>query len=292
MDGILVIDKPLGATSHDMVSFTRRLFGIKKVGHTGTLDPMATGVLPVCIGKATKAADMLTASDKGYTAQLVLGMTTDTLDAEGEILTEQPVSVTREEIENAIMSFVGEIEQIPPMFSAIKQGGKKLYELAREGITVERKSRRVQIFKIEIHEIDMENHTATFSVYCSKGTYIRTLCEDIGIKLGCGGYMNALRRIKSANFALSDCFKKEELLAMKENGTLDTAVIPIDRVFEKYEKVLLDEFLAAKAKNGIRIRKKGLKNGELYRIYGKDGEFLCISRYENGELILEKAFWS
>lgn len=292
MDGILVIDKPLGVTSHDMVSFTRRLFGIKKVGHTGTLDPAATGVLPICIGKATKAADMLTASDKGYTAQLVLGMTTDTLDAQGEILTEQPVSVTREEFENAIMSFVGEIEQIPPMFSAIKQGGKKLYELARAGISVERKPRRVEIFKIEIHEIDMENYTATISVYCSKGTYIRTLCEDIGMKLGCGAYMNTLRRIKSAGFTLSDSFTREELMKMKENGTLEGCVIPVDRVFEEYEKVYLDDFLSAKAKNGIRIRKKGLTEGRLYRVYGETDGFLCISRYENGELILEKSFWS
>lgn len=287
-----MLDKPLGVTSHDMVSFTRRLFGIKKVGHTGTLDPEATGVLPICIGKATKAADMLTASDKGYTAQLVLGMTTDTLDAEGEILTEQPVSVTREEFENAIMSFIGEVEQIPPMFSAIKQGGKKLYELAREGITVERKSRTVEIFKIEIHEIDMENYTATFSVYCSKGTYIRTLCEDIGMKLGCGAYMNTLRRIKSAGFTLDDSYTREELVAMKGEGSLEEAVIPIDRVFSEYASVCLDGFLTQKAKNGVRIRRKGLKDGEFYRIYGEDGEFLCISRYENGELILEKAFWN
>ena len=292
MDGILVIDKPIGATSHDMVSFTRRLFGIKKVGHTGTLDPMATGVLPVCIGKATKAADMLTASDKGYTAQMVLGMTTDTLDAEGEILSEQPVTVTREEFENAIMSFVGEIEQIPPMFSAIKKGGKKLYELAREGITVERKPRQVRIFKIEIHEIDMENYTATFSVFCSKGTYIRTLCEDIGMKLGCGGYMNTLRRIKSANFTLDNCYTRQELVAMKDAGTLQDAVIPVDKIFEDYKIVKLDAFLSAKAKNGVKIRRKGLTQGDFYRIYGEDGEFLCISRYENGELVLEKAFWN
>lgn len=292
MDGILVIDKPIGATSHDMVNFTRRLFNIKKVGHTGTLDPDATGVLPVCIGKATKTADMLTASDKGYKAQLVLGMTTDTLDAGGEILSEQPVLVTRDEIEKAILSFIGEIEQIPPMFSAIKQGGKKLYELARAGVTVERKPRKIEIFDIEIHEIDMENYTATFSVYCSKGTYIRTLCEDIGMKLGCGAYMNTLRRIKSANFTLDESYTTDELLKMKEDGTLEGAVIPIDKVFEEYDSVTLDEFLSEKAKNGIRIRKKGLEEGKLYRVYGKSDGFLCISKYINGELVLEKAFWS
>lgn len=292
MDGILVIDKPAGCSSHDMVSFTRRLFGIKKVGHTGTLDPEATGVLPVCIGKATKAADMLTASDKGYTAQLVLGMTTDTLDADGEILTEQPVFSSREEIEKAILSFVGEIEQIPPMFSAIKQGGKKLYELARAGVSVERKSRRIEIYKIDIHEIDTENYTATFSVYCSKGTYIRTLCEDIGMKLGCGAYMNTLRRIKSANFTLEEAYTTDELIKMKDAGTLEGAVIPVDKIFSDYDAVMLDDFLSQKAKNGVRIRKKGLEDGKLYRVYGENDGFLCISKYLNGELVLEKAFWN
>ena len=292
MDGILVIDKPIGATSHDMVSFTRRLLGIKKVGHTGTLDPMATGVLPVCIGKATKAADMLTASDKGYTAQMVLGMTTDTLDAEGEILTEQPVAVTREEFENAIMSFVGEIEQIPPMFSAIKKDGKKLYELAREGITIEREKRKVNIFDINICEIDMENYAITIEVYCSKGTYIRTLCEDIGMKLGCGAYMNTLVRTKSANFTLEESYTPEELLKMKKDGTLSNIIIPVDKLFFDYDEVVLDEFLSAKARNGIAIRKKGLKDGDLYRVYDTNREFLCISEYREGALYLKKAFWN
>ncbi|MBO5059744.1 MAG: tRNA pseudouridine(55) synthase TruB [Clostridia bacterium] len=292
MDGVIVIDKPIGKTSHDMVSFTRRLFGIKKVGHTGTLDPDASGVLPVCIGKATKAADMLTASDKAYRAQLVLGMTTDTLDASGEILTEQPVLVTKADIENVIKGFIGEIEQIPPMFSAIKKDGKKLYELARKGITVEREKRKVKIFDITILEIDMEKGTVDIDVACSKGTYIRTLCEDIGMKLGCGAYMNTLVRTKSADFAIEDSFTCEKLLQMKESGTLTDAVIPVDRLFEDYERVQLDAFLSAKAKNGIRIRKKGLKEDKLYRIYDENGEFLCISRYTLGELILEKAFWS
>jgi len=291
MNGILVIDKPSGKTSHDMVNFTRRLFGIKKVGHTGTLDPLATGVLPVCIGKATKAADMLTASDKGYTCQMVLGMTTDTLDAEGEILSRTPVTATKEEIEKTILGFIGEIIQIPPMFSAIKYQGKKLYELARAGITVDRESRTVTIYDIDIHEIDMTNHTVTFTVYCSKGTYIRTLCADIGMELQCGAYMNSLRRIKSADFTISHSFTKEDLVKMKEEGTLESALIPIDKVFEKYDRVELDAFLSGKAKNGVRIRKKGLKDGAFYRVYGEDEGFLCISKYENGELILEKAFW-
>lgn len=292
MDGVIVINKPTGRTSHDMVSFTRRLFGIKKVGHTGTLDPDASGVLPVCIGKATKAADMLTASDKAYRAQLVLGMITDTQDASGEILAEQPVLADKTEIEKVIKSFIGEIDQIPPMFSAIKKDGKKLYELARKGITVEREKRRVKIFDIEICEIDMEKLTATIEVSCSKGTYIRTLCEDIGMKLGCGAYMNTLVRTKSADFALEQSYTQEKLLEMKENGELEKTVIPVDELFSEYPKIKLDAFLSAKAKNGVRIRKKNLDEGTFYRIYDENGVFLCVSRYLSGELVLEKAFWS
>lgn len=292
MDGLIVIDKPCGKTSHDMVYFVRRLFGIKKVGHTGTLDPDASGVLPVCIGRATKAADMLTASNKAYRAQLVLGMTTDTLDASGEILTEQPVTASKEEIENAIKSFIGEIDQIPPMFSAIKQGGKKLYELARSGITVEREKRRVTIYNIEIIETDTENHTVTIDVSCSKGTYIRTLCEDIGAKLGCGAYMNTLVRTKSADFTLADAYTPEQLMQMKESGTLESAVIPVDILFKDCKKVVLNGFLAEKAKNGVKIRRSGLNEGEMYRVYGENGEFLCLSKYTGGALALEKAFWT
>lgn len=291
MDGLIVIDKPCGKTSHDMVYFVRRLFGIKKAGHTGTLDPDASGVLPVCIGRATKAADMLTASDKAYRAQLVLGMTTDTLDASGEILTEQPVTAAKEEIENTIKSFIGEIDQIPPMFSAIKQGGKKLYELARSGITVEREKRRVTIYNIEIIETDTENYTVTIDVSCSKGTYIRTLCEDIGAKLGCGAYMNTLVRTKSAGFTLENAYTPEHLMQMKESGTLENAVIPVDMLFKDCKKAVLNGFLAEKAKNGVKIRRSGLNEGEIYRIYGENGEFLCLSRYTDGALVLEKAFW-
>ncbi len=291
MDGILVINKPFGRTSHDMVGFTRKLFGIKKVGHTGTLDPDATGVLPVCIGKATKTADMLTDSDKAYSATLVLGMTTDTLDASGEILTEQPVSVTKEEIENTIKSFIGEISQIPPMFSAIKKDGKKLYELARKGISIEREPRKVKIYDIEIESIDMENGLVSINVECSKGTYIRTLCEDIGMKLGCGAYMNSLVRTKSAGFTLEESFDSETLLQMKENGNLDEAIIPLDRIFEKYERVDLNDFLSKKAKSGIKIRTKMCENGKMYRLYDEKGKFMCISECVNNELVLRKAFW-
>lgn len=292
MDGVIVINKPVGQSSHNLVNFTRRLLNIKKVGHTGTLDPDASGVLPVCIGRGTKAADMLTMSDKAYRAQFVLGMTTDTLDASGEILTEQPVNVTKEQIADTIRKFIGEIEQIPPMFSAIKKDGKKLYELARAGVTVERKKRKVTIFDIKICDIDMEKYTVTIDVSCSKGTYIRTLCEDIGMMLGCGAYMNTLVRTKSANFTLDKSYKPEELLLMKESGTLKKAIIPVDKLFSEYGEVILDSFLSEKAKNGVPIRKKGLTDGNLYRIYDENRNFLCISEYKENALYLKKAFWN
>jgi len=291
MDGIIVINKPFGKTSHDMVYFTRRLFGIKKVGHTGTLDPDATGVLPICIGKATKTAGMLTDTDKAYSAELVLGMTTDTLDASGEILTEQPVNVTKEEIIKAVNSFIGEVKQIPPMFSAIKKDGKKLYELARQGINVEREPRNVKIYDIKILDIDMENSIVKIDVECSKGTYIRTLCEDIGMKLGCGAYMNSLVRTKSAGFTLSNSHTVEQLQEMKENNILENVLIPLDTIFSDYEKIKLDEFLSKKAKSGIRIRTKIAQNGKIYRLYDENGKFMCISECVNNELVLKKAFW-
>lgn len=292
MNGIILIDKPLGKTSHDMVYFVRRLTGIKKVGHTGTLDPDASGVLPVCVGKATKVCDMLTASDKRYRATLILGKTTDTQDASGTVLTENEVTVTADDIMNITKKFIGEIEQIPPMFSAIKKDGKKLYELARQGITIEREPRKIRIFSIDVLNIELENKTVEIDVHCSKGTYVRTLCEDIGNALGCGAYMNTLRRTQSGGFAISECHTTEELMQIKETGKIESVLIPTDKVFEAYDKVVLDDFLAAKAKNGIRIRRKGLTDGEKYRIYDQSGEFLAVSRYNGTELVLEKAFWS
>lgn len=291
MNGVLLINKPLGKSSHDLVYETRRLTGIKKVGHTGTLDPMASGVLPVCIGNATKAADMLTASDKAYRAQLVLGMTTDTQDAEGEILSECAVDCTKEQIIEAVESFKGEIEQIPPMYSAIKVNGKKLYELARAGETVERKARKIIIKKIDIVEIDMENYTVTIDVECSKGTYIRSLCEDIGMKLGVGAYMNDLVRTKSGRFELSQCFSVSELKKLKEENKLEQVLIPTDRLFEEYNEICLNEHKSRLVTNGVSIVYKGLEENKIYRLYDNKDKFLCLSKYIDGKLKLEKAFW-
>lgn len=289
MNGIIIIDKPPGRTSHDMVYVVRKMTGIKKVGHTGTLDPMATGVLPVCIGNATKAADMLTLSDKRYIAELVLGMTTDTQDADGEVLTECAVNCSQEEIRVAVMSFVGEIEQIPPMYSAIKQNGKKLYELARKGIEVERKSRKIRINSINILKIDGER--VTIDVSCSKGTYIRTLCEDIGIRLHVGAYMNTLRRIKTGPFTIEESHTVKELEMLKDSGRLESALIPVDRIFEEYPAIILNPKQVKSVTNGMAMTYKGVE-GQSYRVYDENGRFLCISKITEGKLKLEKSFWS
>ena len=290
MNGIIIVDKPQGKTSHDIVYAIRKLTGIKKVGHTGTLDPMATGVLPVCIGSATKVADMLTLSDKGYTAEFVLGKTTDTLDAEGAVLTETEVNVTEDEIRAAIMSFVGEIEQIPPMYSAIKQNGKKLYELARQGIEVERKPRKVTINSIDILEIN--GKSVTIDVSCSKGTYIRTLCADIGEGLGVGAYMTKLRRTKTGQFTISESHTLEELGTLKDKeGTLKSALIPVDKIFEDYPKITLNEKQKKSVTNGVRMTYKGKEN-QSYRVYDENKNFLCISKIIDGKLTLEKSFWT
>ncbi len=292
MNGIIIIDKPCSKTSHDMVGFIRRLTGIKKVGHTGTLDPEATGVLPVCIGNATKACELLTCEDKGYVAELALGMTTDTLDAEGEILTEQPVLCDEETIKKTIESFIGEIEQIPPMFSAIKKDGKKLYELARQGISIEREKRKITIHDIKILDIDTQKETVTIEVICSKGTYIRTLCDDIGMKLGCGAYMNKLRRTKSGRFSIDDAYTTEEIEKLVKENKFEDVLIPTDRVFVDYPEILVNDRYRDFIKNGVRVRVNGLLENQVYRVYDKNKNFLCLSQCIDERLTLLKAFWN
>ncbi|MDO5398156.1 MAG: tRNA pseudouridine(55) synthase TruB [bacterium] len=290
MNGIIIVDKPRGSSSHDMVSLMRRLTRIRRIGHTGTLDPMATGVLPLCIGCATKAADMLTLSDKCYRAEMILGRTTSTLDSEGEVLDEHEVNVTEEEIRKAVKSFEGEIEQVPPMYSAIKQNGKKLYELAREGIEVERKARRVTINSIDILEINGKR--IVFEVSCSKGTYIRTLCDDIGKKLGTGAYMSALRRIKTGCFTIDEAYTVEELTELAENGRLEERLRNVDTLFSDYDEIHLNEKQTKSIMNGVRMSWRGKYEGEMLRLYDNNGRFICISQIEDGKLKLIKSFWS
>ena len=219
MDGILVIRKEKGYTSHDVVAKLRGILHMKKIGHTGTLDPAAEGVLPVALGKGTRLVELLTEKEKTYEAVLRLGVSTDTQDMTGAVLSEKPVTVTEEEVREAVGSFVGEQQQVPPMYSALKVNGKKLYELAREGKTIERKPRPVVFYEIRI--LDMELPLVRISVTCSKGTYIRTLCNDIGEKLGCGGAMEELLRTRSGNFTLEESMtlsQVEEAVAMGPSG--------------------------------------------------------------------------
>lgn len=283
MNGILNVYKKKGKTSHDVVSAVRRITRLKRVGHTGTLDPDAEGVLPICVGKATRAAELLTAAEKAYTAVLRLGVTTDTQDMTGNILTSCVPSCTQEDILSAVSSFIGEQEQIPPMYSAVKVGGKKLYELARQGETVERKPRKITIYDIQVTKI--EGGLVTMEVECSKGTYIRTLCEDIGNALGCGGAMESLLRTKSGIFRLEDAHTLEEI---GENPT--EYLIAVDSLFSELAAITLSEEDTARVKNGASPRYRG-EEGEEFRLYDHEGNFLCLSRCEKGLLRMVKGFY-
>ena len=235
-NGIIPIYKEKGFTSFDVVAKLRGILHMKKIGHTGTLDPEAEGVLPVALGKGTKLVDMLTDKDKTYEAVLHLGITTDTQDMTGSVLSEKEVNVTEEEACAAVKSFVGEQMQIPPMYSALKVGGRKLYELAREGQVVERKSRPVCFHEIEILEVKLP--LIRFTVTCSKGTYIRTLCHDIGEKLGCGGCMESLLRTRVGSFTLSDCLTLSQVEASVEEGTISEKICSVDEALKEYPRLI------------------------------------------------------
>lgn len=290
MNGIINVYKPVGMTSHDVVYRLRKILNIKKIGHTGTLDPDASGVLPMCIGRATKTADLLTAADKQYRAEVTLGSRTDTLDASGEVLETAEVHVTEEQIRKAVHRFVGEIEQIPPMYSAIKIDGKKLYELAREGKEVERKPRKVTISQIEVLDLNLPEHKFSMLVDCSKGTYIRTLCDDIGRHLGCFGHMSALERTRSGRFEIGGTVTLEEVEKRFENG--DTGFLtPVDEIFPEFEKIIIAENKARKLCNGTRVPVAGLAEGEICRVYNEHGDFLIIGQMEAGTLKILKTFY-
>ena len=285
-NGIIIIDKPADWTSMDVCAKLRGILKEKKIGHAGTLDPMATGVLPVFVGSATRAVEFAEKGDKEYIAGLRLGLVTNTQDTTGETLSEQPVTADRAALESVLPRFTGEIEQLPPMFSAIKIGGKKLYEIARAGREVERKPRRITIREIEILEQTGEAEYL-LRIRCSKGTYIRTLCHDIGAALGCGGCMSSLRRTMAAGFTLDDAVTLEDV---QEKG--EALLSPTELYFRGYEKYTLanprQEHLC---RNGNPVGAKDLSEGQIYRVYGLDGEFLCISRYENGVLTSIKNFF-
>lgn len=232
INGIINVYKEKGYTSHDVVAKLRGILHQKKIGHTGTLDPAAEGVLPVCLGNGTRLCDMLTDKDKTYRAVLLLGQSTDTQDTTGTVLSACAEIPSEEAVRNAIAGFVGPYEQVPPMYSALKVGGKKLYELAREGKTVERQARPVQIYEITMEEIQLPRVTMTVS--CSKGTYIRTLCHDIGEKLGCGGCMEALLRTRVGSFALTDSLRLTDIEELQRAGLLEEKIVPVEAMFAQY----------------------------------------------------------
>ena len=283
MNGIVNIYKPSGITSHGAVNKVRRILGIKKVGHTGTLDPDAEGVLPICIGKGTKLAGILTDANKAYKAVIKFGIVTDTQDASGKVLMECRPLVTEEHFFDVVQKFVDKIKQTPPMHSALKVNGKKLYDLARQGIEVERKPREIEIFSIEISDFD--GITATLDVFCSKGTYIRTLCHDIGQKLGCGAIMQSLVRTKSGVFNIKDSVSFDEF----EKNPFEY-ITPPDKLFLHLPEYFATEEETVKIKNGIRIKTQ-TENGRTYRVYSEKGEFLALSESVNNHLIMKTAFF-
>ena len=282
--GIIIINKPAGWTSMDVCAKLRGIFHEKRVGHAGTLDPMATGVLPVFVGQATKAVSFAESGEKEYLARLRLGLTTDTQDTTGTVLSELPVTVTEEDLRAVLPRFTGEIEQIPPMYSAVKVRGRKLYELARKGAEVERKPRAVTIFALELLGQTGKNEYA-LRVRCSKGTYIRTLCHDIGAVLGCGGAMSALERTMAAGFTLSEAVTLEQVQAQKE-----LLLRPTDSLFRSYGAYhIADAETERRCRCGNPIR-SDVKNG-IYRVYGMDGSFLALSRAEDGVLTAIRNFF-
>lgn len=280
-NGIIVIDKPSDWTSHDVVAKVRGLLRERRVGHAGTLDPMATGVLPVFVGRATRAVEFAAEAEKEYIADLRLGIVTDTQDTTGQVLEERPVTATRAQVEAALAPFRGEILQVPPMYSALKRDGKKLYELARRGVEVEREPRPVTIHALELMDGAGDYR---LRVRCSKGTYVRTLCHDIGALLGCGGAMSALRRTMAAGFTLEQAVRLEQLA---EGGT--ALLLPVDSYFARHPALTIEGEAMRKALNGNPFP-CAAADGD-WRVYGPDGAFLLLGHCHRGSMTTVKSFF-
>ena len=282
--GVIVLNKESGMTSHTAVRRLSRLLGAEKAGHTGTLDPMAEGVLPVLIERAVKASEFMLTDDKHYRAVLTLGITTDTEDESGNVLTESNSIPDTERVLSAIQSFVGKIKQTPPMYSALKVGGKKLCDLARQGVTVEREAREITVYSIDAERIDDKNYS--LSVHCSKGTYIRTLCADIGAALGCGGIMSRLTRTECCGFALDTARTLSEIENMSESER-EALVFPTEYIFRGLPKLCLSEFFSKLARSGLEIylKKIGLfaNVGERFSLYDSSGVFFAVGEVKEYE---------
>lgn len=287
LNGIMLIDKPCDWTSHDVVGKLRGILHERRIGHSGTLDPMATGLLVVFVGRATRAVEFAEADSKEYIAGLRLGISTDTQDITGNTLKSSNSLPSKAELEQALSAFKGEICQIPPMYSAIKVGGRKLYELARRGESVERKPRRVTIDKLDI--IGENESDYVLDVVCSKGTYIRTLCNDIGDTLGCGGCMSSLRRVKAGAFSIEKAHTIDEIQAAADNGGLDEIIIPVDRLFSAYPELTVRDTAEKKLRNG-NVIKLAAPNGT-YRVYTETGGFLLLGEVADNKLKTIKSFF-
>ena len=288
MNGIIIIDKPQEWTSNDVVSRLRRVFNPRRIGHGGTLDPMATGVLPVFVGRATRGVEFFEHAEKVYETTIRFGLTTDTEDITGKVLTENEVSLTENDLLAVLPKFRGDILQVPPMYSAIKVNGQKLYDLARKGREVERQPRPITIHELEL--LEFSGSEAHLRVRCSKGTYIRTLCKDIGEALGCGGCMAALRRVEAGEYTLEGSIPLRELLDISERGEdVEHLLRPVDTMFASHEKLSLNEKQARLVKNGNAFT-AACADGT-YRVYAPDGEFLALCKAEGGSVRTIKSFF-
>ncbi len=298
MNGVLNVYKEQGFTSHDVVAKLRGILKTKKIGHTGTLDPDAVGVLPVCIGKATKLCDLITDWGKTYEAVMLLGTTTDTLDTSGKIVAQSEVNVSEVDVLKACNEFIGEYEQIPPMYSALKHNGQKLYELARKGIEIERKPRTVHINSLRVNDINLfdKQKTVTITVDCSKGTYIRSLCDDIGKKLGCGACMMKLTRTRVGRFMLDDTLTLNQISALVLKGEIEDRVVAIDKIFSDYPEITFAEEYDRYLHNGNRILKEQMPEDmeitdEKYRVYDSGKCFIGVYEFRDEVLYPVKIFY-
>jgi len=296
MNGIIGVNKPQGFTSFDVIAKLRGILKIRRLGHSGTLDPMATGVLPVFVGTATKACDIIPDNSKAYRAGFRLGISTDTLDITGKITAEYSLKVTEKDILDVIPKFTGNIKQIPPMYSAIKIGGQKLCNLARKGIEIERPEREITIDSIKLESFDESSQSGVISVICSKGTYIRSLIDDIGNSLGCGGVMTALERTYSGGFALCDCHTLDEIQKAADENRLEKLVIPTKYIFAGLPEIRLNEVQTRMYKNGVKLDLNRINHIKpefsRYSVYGYDHEFIGVAfaDFENSELRIVKNF--
>lgn len=287
MNGIILVDKPQNWTSHDVVAKLRGVLHERRIGHSGTLDPLATGLLVVFVGRATRAIEFAEADSKEYLAGLRLGVSTDTQDITGNIVAESAALPDEAALREALGRFIGDIEQIPPMYSAIKIGGKKLYELARRGESVERAPRKITVSAIDIAGRDGDDYILNIS--CSKGTYVRTLCSDIGEALGCGACMSSLRRTRAGVFSIDDAHSLADIEAAVREGRLADIILPVDTLFASFPKLTVSQSAAKRLKNG-NIIKISAEDGE-YKVYSDSDEFLLLGRVECGKLKTIKSFY-